>query len=289
MNEQARYALIGAFVLFGILAGLWFVIWMGEGLKRGAKDYAVYFDESVIGLLPKAPVTFNGVTVGSVDTMTIPVGNAKKVKVVLTIDAGTPVNQSTIAQLDTMGLTGVSFVELTATKKDAPPLQVQPGEKLPVIPSKVSFLGALTDHATELSNNLVAVTQNINQLLNKKNQQAIAETLQNIAKTTAKLSPAIKHFNRTLDSLDRAGHSVVEAALLKDIYFITAITKPSEPANITSHFSDDETVDCVSSMVKETLQTLKQHPAMLVRGKYTNFRSENNYEFKATQKANFFC
>lgn len=276
MNEQARYALIGAFVLLVLMASIWFVLWMGEGFNHGAKKYYVYFDESVVGLLPKAPVTFNGVTVGSVDEMDIAPNNAKKVRVLLSLNADAPVNQSTRAQLDTMGLTGVSFVELTATKASAPPLPKTPGSEYPIIPAQLSFLGTLSDHATTLSTNLIDVTNSISGLLNEKNQQAIEHTLQNIARLTAKLPDSINRLNHTLDVLDRAGHSVQLAG--------DSFKHTSQSIRDTSRMSqrliaqvNQQTLPQASQMMnqlsqasaalKEVLQTLKQHPAMLVRGK----------------------
>ena len=269
MNEQTRYALIGAFVLILLMAAIWFVIWMGEGLNRGAQRYWVYFDESVVGLLPKAPVTFNGVTVGDVDSIGIAPNNAKKVRVLLKINPGTPINQSTRAKLDTMGLTGVAFVELTATQANAPALQKLPGDKYPAIPAELSFLGTLSDHATTLSNNLIAVTKNINTLLNAHNQQSIEHTLQNISILTAKVPGTMKHLNTTLNALSDASdsimyvsHSIRHTSALSQ-RLLTQVNQQTLPATAVLM----KQISAVSKSLQDVLQTLKQHPAMLIRGK----------------------
>ena len=44
-----------------------------------------------------------------------------------------------MAVLQTQGLTGIAFVELTAGSRDSPPLQAQPGEEYPVIKSGPSL------------------------------------------------------------------------------------------------------------------------------------------------------
>jgi phospholipid/cholesterol/gamma-HCH transport system substrate-binding protein len=276
MNEQARYALIGAFVLIVLITSIWFVLWMGEGFNRGTTKYWVNFDESVVGLLPKAPVTFNGVTVGEVDTMNIAPHNAKKVRVLLTIDADTPINQSTRAQLDSMGLTGVAFVDLSAVSATAPPLKPLPGDSYPTIPSELSFLGKITGHATTLSANLIEVTNNINNLLNQHNQNAIEHTLQNISSLSAKLPDSLNHLNKTLKTLDQAGNSVNAAG---DSFKHTSqsIRQTAVASQRLMTQVNQQTLPQASQMMKQLsqvstrlqslLQTLKQHPAMLVRGK----------------------
>jgi len=269
MNEQVRYAIIGGFVLLMLMASIWFVLWMGDSFNHGSKKYWVYFDESVVGLLPKAPVTFNGVTVGDVGEMDVSPNNAKKVRVLLNINAGTPINQSTVAQLDTMGLTGIAFVELKATAATAPPLKPLPGDEYPTIPAKMSFLGSLSNHATTLSANLVDVTENINKLLNKKNLQSISDALHNIAQLSKKMPTSINHLNKTLITLDQAGDSVQQMS--------HSIRKTSASSRQLLMQVNQQTLPEASQLMKQlsqtattlqnVLHTLKQHPSMLVRGK----------------------
>ena len=268
MNEQARYALIGAFVLAVLMASIWFVLWMGEGFNQGSNQYWAYFDESVIGLLPKAPVTFNGVTVGSITSIGIAPKDAQKVRVLLSINAGTPINESTRAKLDSMGLTGVAFVELSATAANAPSLKSLPGDEYPTIPSQASFYGQLRDSATNLSVSLVDVAAHLNELLNKQNLDAIQQTLQNISMLTEKLPSSIDNLNKTLKTLDLAGNSIVDTS--------HSIQKVTDQSHRLLTQVDQQTLPAASEMMgqftktaktlEKLLQMLKQQPAMLVRG-----------------------
>jgi phospholipid/cholesterol/gamma-HCH transport system substrate-binding protein len=269
MNEQARYALIGAFILATLIASIWFVLWMGEGFNQGTHKYWTYFDESVIGLLPKAAVSFNGVTVGSVASIDIAPKNAKQVRVLLSIDAGTPINQSTRAKLETMGLTGVAFVDLSATQATAPPLKPLPGDEYPTIPSLASFYGQLRDGATNLSVSLLQVTNHVNELLNEKNLQAIQATLQNLSKLSAQLPSTLDHLNHTLKTLDLAGNSLVDTshsiqkAADQSHRLLTQVDQQALP-EATQMMSQ---INQSAKMLETVLQMLQQHPAMLVRGK----------------------
>jgi phospholipid/cholesterol/gamma-HCH transport system substrate-binding protein len=269
MNEQARYALIGAFILATLMASIWFVLWMGEGFNQGTHKYWTYFDESVIGLLPKAPVTFNGVTVGSVASMDIAPKDATKVRVLLSIDAGTPINQGTRAKLETMGLTGVAFVNLSALQASAPALKPLQGDEYPTITSLPSFYGQLRDSASDLSASLLEVSHRLNALLDEKNLQAIQVTLQNISKLSAQLPSTIDHVNKTLSTLDHAGNSIVDTS--------HSIQNTAAQTDRVLIQANQQTLPEASSMMRQfnetaktlenVLQMLKQNPAMLVRGK----------------------
>ncbi len=67
MSRRANPTLIGLFVLGAltlVVGGL--LIFGSGGLFRATTTYVMYFDESVTGLLPGAPVMFRGVKVGEV-------------------------------------------------------------------------------------------------------------------------------------------------------------------------------------------------------------------------------
>src|SRR5215831_9717542 len=67
MARKAKPALIGAFVLGAIvLAVVGLIIFGGGKFFTQRQVFVAYFDESVNGLTIGAPVTFNGVKIGSV-------------------------------------------------------------------------------------------------------------------------------------------------------------------------------------------------------------------------------
>src|SRR5215470_4576332 len=67
MARRANTALIGAFVLGAVaLAVVGLIVFGGGKFFTQKQVFVAYFDESVKGLSPGSPVTFNGVKVGAV-------------------------------------------------------------------------------------------------------------------------------------------------------------------------------------------------------------------------------
>jgi phospholipid/cholesterol/gamma-HCH transport system substrate-binding protein len=196
METKVNFALVGIFVLVFGTALIGGVLWLSSG-KYYAQSYATYrtyMSESVAGLNLNAPVKYRGVDVGLVRSIALNPANMEEVQLTLAISRGTPVKEDTIAILQTQGLTGIAYVELTAGRKDSPPLTARPGEEYPVIKSGPSLLTRLDTAVTALMANLTRATDNFNALLDESNRREIASTLHDLAtvsRTLAARSPAI--------------------------------------------------------------------------------------------------
>ena len=113
METRANYILIGAFTLAGILGAFGFFLWLAKfEVSRQYAYYDVLFD-NVSGLSAAGGVSFNGLPVGQVISLQLDDDDPSKVRVKLEVDADIPVTEDTIAQLQSLGVTGVSYVELT--------------------------------------------------------------------------------------------------------------------------------------------------------------------------------
>ena len=196
METKVNFALVGIFVLVFGTALIGGVLWLSSG-KYYAQSYATYrtyMSESVAGLNLNAPVKYRGVDVGLVRSIALNPANMEEVQLTLAISRGTPVKEDTIAILQTQGLTGIAYVELTAGRKDSPPLTARAGEEYPVIRSGPSLLTRLDTAVTALMANLTRATDNFNALLDESNRREIASTLHDLAtvsRTLAARSPAI--------------------------------------------------------------------------------------------------
>jgi len=171
------------------------VLWLSSGKYYGQKyaTYRTYMDE-VSGLNLNAPVKYHGVDVGSVRGIALNPANVEEVQLTLAIAAGTPVKEDTVAVLQTQGLTGIAYVELSAGHRDSPLLKAKPGQEYPVIRSGPSLLTRLDTAVTTLLANLTRATDNFNALLNEDNRRAITKTLADLevlSRTLAARSPAI--------------------------------------------------------------------------------------------------
>lgn len=215
MEEKINFAMVGAFVLVlsaGLIGG---VLWFSSGKSyRTVYDiYLTYMKESVSGLNLNAPVRYRGVEVGRVQKIALAPGNVEQVQLTLAIERGTPVKMDTVAVLQTQGLTGLAFVELTGGGRDSPALQKQAGEEYPVIEAAPSLIRRLDFAVTSLLTNLNKTSENVNALLDADNRRAVKKTLADIETLSSTLAARSKLID---SSLADAAHAMKNTARLTD-------------------------------------------------------------------------
>jgi phospholipid/cholesterol/gamma-HCH transport system substrate-binding protein len=133
METRAPFAIIGAFVLAGILAVFGFVYWLNNVGGIGARTtYHVQFDGSVPGLLVGAAVLFNGIRVGEVTDLSLAPDNPRRVNATISVASATPIRVDTKVGLEFQGLTGVPVIALEggvlpAGSGEVPTLIAEPG------------------------------------------------------------------------------------------------------------------------------------------------------------------
>ncbi|MCE9573822.1 MAG: MlaD family protein [Deltaproteobacteria bacterium] len=72
MSTPLNHWKLGLFVVLGVVAGLFALVWLGaETMRREHVTYMTYFDESVQGVAVGAPIQFRGVRVGHVSDIDI--------------------------------------------------------------------------------------------------------------------------------------------------------------------------------------------------------------------------
>jgi phospholipid/cholesterol/gamma-HCH transport system substrate-binding protein len=285
MEEKVNFAVVGVFVLVLATALIGGVLWLSSGKSyRTSYDvYQTYMNESVSGLNLNAPVRYRGVEVGRVRKIALAPGNVEQVQLTLAIERGTPVKVDTVAMLQSQGLTGIAFVELTAGGRNSPPLRAQAGEAYPVIKTGPSLMTRLDSAVTTLLANLNRTSENLNALLDEDNRRAVkstladlrvlshtlaarsgtidstlkdtARTMKNTARLTDDLPQLVQRINRSADAFDRMSNELARAG-----------------AN-----ASDETLPEVQQLVRElrdltaslrrVSDQLEQNPSALLYGK----------------------
>ena len=182
MEPRANYFTVGLFVIALIVVTIIATLWLSaSGHQTVSTIYATYMNESVSGLSVQAAVKFNGVNVGVVKAMELNAKNSQQVRLLLSIEEGTPINQSTRATLMTQGITGVMFIGLKAGSATAPPLEIKPGETYPVIPSEPSALVELGAALRKMTEDMGGISKGFQELLSDKNQKAIHDSLEHLS------------------------------------------------------------------------------------------------------------
>jgi phospholipid/cholesterol/gamma-HCH transport system substrate-binding protein len=188
METRSNYIMVGA-VTVALLAGvLLFIVWLAGLSNKQTKCYDVYFAQAVGGLNKGSNVTFSGVPVGQVQKISLLPNRPEFVWVRVEVDEQTPVLQGTTAQIKGVGFTGVSEIQLDGAVRGSPPIRQAGPQGCPVIPATSGGLGALLNSAPELIDRIQRLTERLTELLSDKNQNAIADILENIDKTTRVLA-----------------------------------------------------------------------------------------------------
>ena len=151
METKANTIIIGTFAIATIIGAFVFIVWLGQiQLSREFTTYDVYFEGSVSGLSVASDVRYNGIKVGSVKGIYLDDDDPNVVRVQLEVEAGAPVKADTIAQMAFLGVTGVSFIELTGGSADSIALVPNPGELFAVIKSQRSSIQELVESAPNI-------------------------------------------------------------------------------------------------------------------------------------------
>ncbi|MEN4054129.1 MULTISPECIES: MlaD family protein [Sulfurimonas] len=214
MNNKVNYALIGLSVLIGLGLMFGFAYWMLKpSTDEETQKYLIYFDESVLGLNLDAPVKYRGITVGKVIRLRISPKNTEQVEVTVDILKSTPIKENSVAKLTAQGITGLTYINLTQGKNDAPPLKAKEGQKYPVIKTTPSFFEHFERSLGDVSSQLSATLYKTQKLLNDENQKQVGLLLKRTASIMDKLDrlldeKTITHFQSSMNNLDNITYKV---------------------------------------------------------------------------------
>ncbi len=230
METRANYVLVGSSVLAAIAIILGFIFWLGSSQFNHREDtYYTYFTGSVAGLSSGSIVRYRGVPVGTVNNIEIDPQNVERIRVTLKMKPGTPVKTDSVASLETQGITGGSYVELTGGTQASPALTSE-NDQIPVIKAENSSLQSLVADAPKLLGKLNQLADSANSILSPDNIKSISETFSHLNNVSASLDTigpdakqAVANFNQltadlhkqvpqVMNTLHQDGTSIREAA-----------------------------------------------------------------------------
>ncbi|HIP53560.1 MAG TPA: MCE family protein [Chromatiales bacterium] len=208
MNSKVGYVFVGLFVLLLGAAFVGGILWLSAGRPGKAYDeYVVYVRESVAGLSLDSAVKYHGVDVGVVREIGLAPHDPEQVRLFLQIDTGTSIREDTVATLESQGLTGLAYINLSGGSIDSPPLRAGPGEEYPVIKSRRSLWGRLDRSLMELADNLIDASKQINLVLSEENRRHLSEILQHLDALSGALNSRSETLVRSLDDLAEILHN----------------------------------------------------------------------------------
>ncbi|WP_454784139.1 MlaD family protein [Legionella sp. WA2024007413] len=290
MEAKTNYTIVGVVVLILLVGLVATMLWLSVGFNQKKYiTYTVFMHEAASGLTQDAPVKYNGVQVGHVKEIKLNQSDPRQVEILLDIEEGTPITTSTYATLNSQGITGVTYIGLSASTSDLTPIQKMPGEPYPVIPSKPSVFTQLDGILKRVSEDVDSVSTEAKRIFNEENAKHVRHILTNIdhfskdlasngknvnvlmdnlAKTSRdfphmleELRVGIAKFNTMAESLSKAGNSVSKTMGTGK----NAIDKISEealpPAVILLR-----RLNAISANLEKVSSEMRQNPAVVIRG-----------------------
>jgi phospholipid/cholesterol/gamma-HCH transport system substrate-binding protein len=148
---------VGIFVMIGFALASVSILWLGMSnyFERGSYCIA-YFDESVQGLDKDSPVKYRGVPIGRVESINV-APDSTLIQVVMKIKEGLELEEhleKVVAQLKSVGITGIMFIELDRKKPlepDRSPKLTFPS-KYPVVATKPSEMKKFMEELYDMLN-----------------------------------------------------------------------------------------------------------------------------------------
>jgi phospholipid/cholesterol/gamma-HCH transport system substrate-binding protein len=210
METKANYVAVGAFVLACVIGLVVTIMWLaGVQYSQEYAYYQAYFKGSVTGLGKGTLTRYNGIEVGRITDLQFDPSDPQRVIVTMQVQPNLNIREDSVASIDSQGLTGGSFVEITGGTAKSPLLVAKEGERYPVIRTKQSSFAQLQQSAPELVAKLNTAASRLNDVLNDDNRRAIAhvlanldETTQVIARRSADIDATIAHANEMMAKLD---------------------------------------------------------------------------------------
>ena len=188
MENKSHALAAGIFVAALSVLLLALAAWLTR--DTGQRDiYEISTRETVTGLQPQAPVRYRGVDIGKVSAIGFDSKTPGNVLIQLEVDAAAPITSETFATLGFQGVTGLAFVQLDDSGKQA--TKLVPNETTPPrIPLRPGLLAKLQDKGEKILDQVEQATAKINQVLADPNQKRLAAALENMGQAATSLGQA---------------------------------------------------------------------------------------------------
>lgn len=285
---------VGLFLIIGFIICLVAIVWLGMShfLEKG-HYYEAFFDESVQGLDKDSLVKYRGVTVGRVKRISV-APDTVLIKTVLKIEAGIEPGIDMVAQLKSVGITGIMYIELDKKLEGEPDLspKITFPTEYPTIKTKPSdikqFIGNINDVFNQIkqldigsiSESLTAAMDEINRAVaSLKTDQLSAAMLSSLKvwdNALTSVNSAATSFDKTVNRLNRV-------VTKNDKSFTRAVSRADELLTQGTRFIHNtdnnihklmvhlmvtiKNIEMASENLNRSLELISDQPSQLLFGK----------------------
>lgn len=203
--------MVGAVTMALLIGTLLFIVWLAGLSTKSTKCYDIYFP-AVGGIAKGSNVSFSGVPVGQVTKISLLPNRPEFVWVRVEVDQQTPVLEGTTAEIHSISLAGANEIQLNGAQRGKAAIDTVGPQGCPVIPASTGGLSALLNSAPELLGRIQSLTERLTELLSDKNQNSIADILENIDRTSKTLADRAPQMADTMTQIEIAARNAGNAA-----------------------------------------------------------------------------
>ena len=203
METKANYVAVGAFVLICVFGVVVTLLWLaGAQYSQEYEYFQTSFKGPATGLGNGTTVRYNGIDVGRVTDLRFDPNDPQKVIAMLQVKPDLRIRQDSEASIESQGLTGGSYVEISGGTKKSPELAPTYRGQAPFIKSRPSTLQQLEQSAPELFDKLNHAADKINALLSPENMKNFSGILANFNATSKNLTEITAPLARRSGDID---------------------------------------------------------------------------------------
>ncbi len=270
METKANYVLIGAATVIGAVVIMLFAMWISTGeFRRGFNEYDVVFDDPVRGLTEGGEVRFNGIKVGEVESLRIDPDNTNRVIARIRVSTDVPVKADSEAQLEPIGLTGVTLIQLSSGSADAELLRpgVFAGPR-PRIQGRGSQIDVIVARGEEVALRASEAMAAVRDLLTDENIARVTRIVQNLEAVSDELAAQ----NSVIDESGDAAREITVLArqMQRDLAELDqVITQINSAAGVASGETlpeltlAAEEIRRAASSISRVANNLEENPSVL--------------------------
>ena len=203
MERDANYALVGLSTLILVLGIAIFGVWLARiSFNRDYALYDIIFPGPINGLSQGGEVRFNGIKVGEVTKIELYKPNPKNVIAHVRMTSDVPVRTDSYATTEPLGITGITYIQITAGTPQTPLLKgALIDGKPPVIASRRSTLSDLLEGGGTVLARTVEALDRINLVLSNKNIKTFTAVMDDTQAVTAELRSKKQLFTDAQEAL----------------------------------------------------------------------------------------
>jgi len=255
LETKANYVAVGAFVLACVVGLVITIMWLaGAQYSQEWAYYQTYFKGPVTGLGKGTVTRYNGIDVGRVTELKFNPNDPQSVIVTMQVQPNLNIREDSQASIESQGLTGGSYVEISGGTAKSPVLTAKEGQEYPVIRAKQSTLQQLEQSAPEVVAKLNIAVTRLNDVLSDKNRKSLTNVLRNLDETTTAIAKRSADIDATIKNANTATANLRDAsANLKPTldHVDVTVNKFSKVADDADAFLKGDALSQLSSLINE--------------------------------------